>query len=615
LFLNRTLSRLKHLRFLNHYFYKYRSRLLAGFVFVLLANYFGVLQPQMVRYALDEVVTNMRIYPLLDSFALQSDFRSHIGYQLLYFGCLVLVFALAMGVFMFFMRWTIIVMSRLIEYDLRKAIYDHYQELDTEFYKRNSTGDLMSRITEDVGKVRMYLGPAILYAINLVSLFVLVIHSMISVNPTLTLYSLLPLPILSVSIYYVSELINKKSTIIQEQLSKLNTIAQEVYSGIRVIKSYVQERAMKNYFSSESDLFKQKSMDLARVDALFFPFMILMIGVSTVITIYVGGLYVFQGHISAGNIGEFVIYVNMLTWPVTSIGWVASIIQQAEASQKRINEFMAIRPKLENGSRIMDEGPLDLAFQDVSFTYPDTGITAIQNLSFRLKPGQKLAIVGRTGSGKSTIAELLLRMYDVSSGSISVNGSDLREWDLKGLRNRIGYVPQDVFLFSDAVAANIAFGSSDAAPVQIEEAATAAAIHREIVQLTDGYETLVGERGVTLSGGQKQRISLARAFMRRAPLLVLDDCLSAVDTDTEQQILRYIDESTVGTSVILITHRIIGLADFDQILVLDEGRVIEQGNHAYLLSLKGAYFDTFEQQSLESIKNDPDRESVQISDN
>ena len=591
---------MKHLFVLNRLFWKYRWRLLTGIGFVALANYFSVLQPRMVRYALDEVIANMRLYPVLDGFDAQGMLGKALGEQLLFFGGLVLSFALIMGVFMFFMRWTIIVMSRLMEYDIRKEIYDHYQLLTTAFYKRNSTGDLMSRITEDVSKVRMYLGPAILYGINLVSLFTLVIQAMIQVSPMLTLFSLLPLPVLSVSIYYVSELINRKSGLIQKQLSFLNTVAQEVYSGIRVVKSYVQEKAMIRYFNDESETFKAKSLDLARVDALFFPFMVLMIGISTVITIYVGGLQVFSGQITTGNIGEFVIYVNMLTWPVTSIGWVASIIQQAEASQQRINEFLATEPELQDGQVPMEvlEGRIEC--RNMSFTYPDTGIEALKEVSFSLQPGQKMAVVGRTGSGKSTLAELLLRMYDVSSGELELDGRPIREWRLRDLRNQIGYVPQDVFLFSDTVAANIAFGHPEADASAIASFAEAAAVSQDIERLPAAYETLVGERGVTLSGGQKQRISLARALIKRPRLIILDDCLSAVDTDTEKQILQHLDEELRDASVLVITHRITSMMDFDHILVLDQGRVVEQGTHTELLERRGAYAELYELQLMES---------------
>lgn len=591
---------MKHLFVLNRLFWKYRWRLLTGIGFVALANYFSVLQPRMVRYALDEVIANMRLYPVLDGFDAQEMLGNALGEQLLFFGGLVLSFALIMGVFMFFMRWTIIVMSRLMEYDIRKEIYDHYQQLTTAFYKRNSTGDLMSRITEDVSKVRMYLGPAILYGINLVSLFVLVIQAMIKVSPMLTLFSLLPLPVLSVSIYYVSELINRKSGLIQKQLSFLNTVAQEVYSGIRVVKSYVQEKAMISYFQEESETFKTKSLDLARVDALFFPFMVLMIGISTVITIYVGGLQVFSGQITTGNIGEFVIYVNMLTWPVTSIGWVASIIQQAEASQQRINEFLATEPELEDGQVPLEvlEGRIDC--RNMSFTYPDTGIEALKDVSFSLQPGQKMAVVGRTGSGKSTLAELMLRMYDITSGELELDGRPIHEWRLTDLRNQIGYVPQDVFLFSDTVAANIAFGHPEANASAIASFAEAAAVAQDIERLPAAYETLVGERGVTLSGGQKQRISLARALIKQPRLIILDDCLSAVDTDTEKQILQHLDDELKEATVLVITHRITSMMDFDHILVLDQGRVVEQGTHTQLLEKRGAYAELYELQLMES---------------
>lgn len=554
----------------------------------------------MVRFALDEVVATATIHPLLSGFDLQSDFREDMGAQLLWFGGLVLVFALSMGVFMFFMRWTLIVMSRLIEYDLRKAVYDHYQRLDSAFYRRNSTGDLMSRITEDISKVRMYLGPAILYTINLVFLFILVIQAMVSVDPTLTMYSLLPLPVLSISIYYVSELINRKSAKIQGQLSALTAMAQEVYSGIRVIKSYVRERTMVGHFAAESDRYKSLSMDLAKTDALFMPFIVLMIGVSTIITVYIGGLRVFDGSITAGNIGEFVIYVNMLTWPVTSIGWVASIIQQAEASQQRIDEFMASKPSLLDGEVELESEISSIVFRNVGFVYPDTGIEALKGFDLRIMAGQKLAIVGRTGSGKTTIAELLLRMYDPTTGAIEVNETDIRQCRMQSLRDRIGYVPQDVFLFSDTVFGNLAFGRPDADKRMVEEVARLAAVDEEIRRLPAGYETLVGERGVTLSGGQKQRISLARALLRNSPLLVLDDCLSAVDTDTEKQILGQMDRSVDGRTVILITHRITGLAAFDHIILLEDGRIREEGSHDALLARGGQYAEMFAQQTLDA---------------
>jgi ATP-binding cassette subfamily B multidrug efflux pump len=589
----------KQLAYLNKYFLKYRWRLLLGAVFVLASNFFGVLQPQMIREALDLVIENISLYQSLEGFAAQQIVFKQLGLVLFYFGVYVLLLAILMGIFMYFMRQTIIVMSRLIEYDLRKEIFAHYEKLDLAFYKRSNTGDLMARITEDVTKVRMYLGPALLYGINLAGLFVLVIYSMIQVSWELTLYSLAPLPLLSLSIYYVSNLINKRSEIIQKQLANLNSIAQEVYSGIRVVKSHVQERFMGSYFTEESDLYKDKAMDLAKVNALFFPIMLLLIGTSTAITVYIGGLQVVNGKITPGNIAEFVIYVNMLTWPVTAIGWIASIIQQAAASQKRINEFLSTEPKILSPAE--QAGPLEghITFENVSFTYPDTGIQALDKVSFELQPGQKMAIIGRTGSGKTTIADLLARMYDVSEGRILIDGRDIREIDLDNLRQRLGYVPQDVFLFSDTIANNVAFGKRNAHREEIETYTKYAAVYEDIVGLPEGFETLIGERGVTLSGGQKQRVSIARAFIKQPDVVMLDDCLSAVDTNTEKQILGYLGNVLSDKTAIIITHRIYSLLNFDKIIVLENGRVVEEGTHDELIQSGGYYSELYEKQRAE----------------
>lgn len=592
---------MEHLKYLNKFFWKYRVRLLLGLIFVTLSNYFRVLQPQMIREGFDLVVEHISMYRLFDGFALQGEFYKILAKTLLYYGLLVLALALVMGIFMYFMRQTIIVMSRLIEYDMRKELFAQYERLTLAFYKRNKTGDLMARVTEDVSKVRMYLGPAVLYGINLLSTVVLVVYSMLQVSVELTLYSLAPLPFLSISIYYVSNIINKRSYQIQQQLATLNSTAQESYSGIRVIKSYVQERAIRGFFTSQSNDFKDKSLELAKVEAYFHPLMLVMIGVSTVLTVYIGGLQVVKGTITAGNIAEFVIYVNMLTWPVTAVGWVASIIQQASASQRRINEFLDIKPEITNPKLSDSPTPLKgtIDFNNVSFTYPDTGITAIRNLQLNLEAGQKLAIVGKTGSGKTTIADLLLRMYDVTTGSIAVDGKDIRELDLDNLRQRIGYVPQDVFLFSDTIGNNIAFGKRDAKADEVEQFARYAAVYDDIKGLKEGFSTMVGERGVTLSGGQKQRVSIARALIKEPDIIILDDCLSAVDTNTEKQILGYFKDYLEDKTTIIITHRIYSLLTFDKIIVMADGKIVEEGTHQELIAQKGYYADMYENQSIE----------------
>lgn len=571
---------MKHLQGLNHYFVTYKWHFIWGIVFVAASNYFKVLQPQIIREALDLVFENLKLYNNISGFESQSVFYEYVAETLLFFGVLVLILALIMGIFMYFTRQTIIVMSRLIEYDMRKAIFAHYQDLDLAFYRKNNTGDLMARITEDVNKVRTYLGPAVLYGINLFFLVGFVMYSMFSVNVKLSIYTLLPLPLLSISIYYVSNIINRKSSIIQKQLAFLNSLAQEVYSGIRVVKSYVQEGPMGRYFLSESNNFRSKSLSLAKVNALFYPLMVLLIGTSTILTVFAGGIQVMAGTITPGNIAEFVIYVNMLTWPVTSIGWIASVIQQAEASMERIDEFLKTQPEVqETGSKSIDTIQ-SIEFRDVSFTYPDTGITALKNISFQVKPGEKLGIVGKTASGKTTIMDLLVRMFEPTQGAILINGKNIREYGLKELRSKIGYVPQDVFLFSDTIRDNISFGLRDTeqeTEAAIQEYAQYASVHDDITEFSHQYDTYVGERGVTLSGGQKQRISIARALIKEPDIVLFDDSLSAVDTSTEQEIISFLGDSLDQKTTIMVTHRLNILNEFDRIIVLDQGEIIESG--------------------------------------
>ncbi len=593
---------MEHLSSLNKFFWKYKGHLLAGIAFVTISNYFRILQPQMLRRALDLVVDNIGLYHLTNNFELQSSLYGILSKSLLFFGVMVLVLALLMGVFMYFMRQTIIVMSRLIEYDMRKEIYDHYQALTLAFYKRNSTGDLMSRITEDVNKVRNYLGPTILYGVNLVTLFGLTISSMVAVSPTLTFYALLPLPFLVAGIYYVSTQISKRSEVIQRQLASLNSTAQEAYSGIRVVKSYVREEPIVQHFANQSEVYKSKALNLAKIDNAFFPVMLLCIGASTIITVYVGGLQVVAGNITPGNIAEFVIYVSMLTFPVTSIGWIASLTQQAAASQKRINEFLKSKPEIEHLTTTTNHEPLQgvIEFKNVSFTYPDTGIIGLKNVNFHLKKGEKLAIIGKTGSGKTTIADLLVRLYDVTEGGIFIDGKDIRQIPLDSLRQQMGYVPQDVFLFSETVAGNIAFGKKEAVErAEIEQFARHAAVYDDIMGLSDGFDTVVGERGVTLSGGQKQRISIARALIKQPDIVLLDDCLSAVDTTTEQTILGYLNEALADKTSIIITHRIPRMLQFDKIIVLDNGEVVEDGTHESLMQNGGYYAEIYEQSQMQ----------------
>lgn len=564
------------------------------------SNYFGILIPQKVRDALNLVESKLTVYNGLSG-SDKSIMYDDLGNILLTFGLIVTGFAILKGLFMYFMRQTIIVMSRLIEYDLRKEVFGHLTSLDQSFYRKNQTGDIMARISEDVSKVRNYLGPGILYGINLISLFVMTIYAMWEVDHMLTIVSLLPLPLLSISIYYVSKLINEKSTLIQQQLSSLNNTAQETYSGIRVVKSYVKEDQFVSFFEQQSEEFKKRSLKLAQIEAYFQPLMLLLISISTLIVVIVGGYQVFEGKLTTGNIAEFIIYVNMLTWPVTSIGWIASVVQEAEASQARINELMDQKSTLENINQSQYTLNGNIEFKNVSFVYPNTGIKALDNVSFSIKKGEKLAILGKTASGKTTIAELLTRMFDVTSGEILIDGGNIKSHNLNVLRNRIAYVPQDVFLFSDTIAANIAFGKPDVLESDIHQYAKHASVYEEIIKLPAQFDTLIGERGVTLSGGQKQRISIARAFIKNPDIIILDDALSAVDTKTEQDVLSFFASSLQGKSSITITHRANNLLNYDKIIILEEGIIVDEGTHDELLSREGFYSSIYDQQSMKEV--------------
>lgn len=570
------------LKSLNKYLWRYRGRLALGILFVILSNLFAVVQPKMISQALDLVLQDIQSIQMASGFESRNDIISNLASNLLTYGILVICFALLMGIFMYFTRQTIIVVSRLIEYDLRRDIYHHYSTLSQNFYRKSRIGDLMNRIMEDVSKVRMYLGPAVLYSINLASLTILVVTSMVEVSPQLSLYTLIPLPFLSISIYYVSSLIHRKSTMIQQQLSMLTSLSQEIYSGIRVVKSFVKEKQMSGYFTENCDDYKDKSMALVQVNAFFQPLMILIVGISTIAVIYFGGLQINSGAISAGTLVEFIIYVNMLTWPVTSMGWIASIIQQAAASQRRIDEFFDHQPAIPNGDIGQISFSESIEFKNVSFVYPDTGIKALDNVSFKIHKGDKIAIIGKTGSGKTTIAEMLLRTFDPTSGEIMVDGINLKKLDLAVWRELVGYVPQDNFLFSDTIENNIRFGRDQATEQEIETAAAKSMIHKEISELPKAYQTRIGERGVSLSGGQKQRASIARAIIKDPEIIILDDALSAVDANTEQEISSVLDKEFNGRTLFNITHRLNPSTQYDQIIVLQRGQIAAIGQHETL---------------------------------
>ena len=512
---------------------------------------------------------------------------------------LIIGAALLSGFFTFLMRQMIIVTSRLIEFDLKNEIYAQYQRLSLNFYKKNRTGDLMNRISEDVTKVRMYFGPAIMYFMNMLVLFIVAIIKMYDIDPVLTKYTLLPLPILSVSIYVLSSIIHKRSTIVQQFLSKLTANAQEIFSGISIVKSYSIENKVIEDFTILSDEAKDKNIEFYKAQALFFPLMILLIGISNVLVIYIGGLRYIEGTITLGVIAEFIMYVNMLTWPVAVVGWVTSIVQEAEASQKRINEFLKHQPEIVNTNLNPSEIIGAIEFKNVTFTYDDTNIVALKNVSFKIPQGQTLAVLGNTGSGKSTIINLIARLYDVDNGEILIDNKNIKDLNLDNLRQNIGFVPQEAFLFSDTIKNNIKFGDENASDEKIEKAAKDAYIHHNIIEFNQGYNTFIGERGVTLSGGQKQRISIARAIIKEPKILIFDDCLSAVDTETEEIILTNLYNISKNKTTIIVSHRISSIKNANKILVIDNGEIIQQGTHNELVNIKGYYKELFEQQLLE----------------
>lgn len=591
---------MKELAYLNKYFYKYRWKLVPGVIFVIISNYFGILPAKVIREAFDLVQENIYLYKLYSGFERQELIYKVFGSSLLFFGGVVLLLSLLRGIFLFMMRQTIILTSRHIEYDLKNEIYRHYQKLDFAFFRRNNTGDLMSRATEDVNQVRNYLGPAIMYAINTVVLSIMVIYAMYDVNARLATYALIPIPILSVVILFVNKIINKRSEKIQKQLARLASFVQENFAGIRVIKTYNREKYKMDAFEDESTIYRNTALSLVKVQAVFFPLILLLIGLSTIITIYVGGLEVAKGTITAGNIAEFIIYVNQLTFPAMSLAWVTSLVQRASASQKRINEFLNTNSPIINGTTKKTLSG-DLKVEHISFTYPETGIQAIKDLSFHIPAGQTLAIIGKTGSGKSTLANLLLRMFDIEKGSIKYDDVSIKDLDYQDLRQQTGFVPQEVFLFSDTISNNIAFGLDHFTQQQVEQAAKDAAVYENIIGFDQGFETSVGERGITLSGGQKQRVSIARALIKEPKILIFDDCLSAVDTNTEEQILTSLSRIMKGKTCVFIAHRVSTIKNADKIIVLDQGKIAEEGSHEELMNLKGQYFELHEKQLLEAI--------------
>jgi ATP-binding cassette subfamily B protein len=563
---------------------------------VTIANIFAIVPAQIVRHSFDLVTETIDLYFLYDGSANQSKVYEVFSKNLVFYGLLIVGMAFARGIFMFFMRQTIIVMSRLIEYDQKNEIYEHYQSLPLSFYRKNNTGDLMARISEDVSKVRMYFGPAIMYGLNLITMSALCIGYMFSINPTLALWTLIPLPILSITIYFVNNLIEKRSLAIQESLSGLSTFVQEAFSGIRVIKSFAREEDSKNNFSHQTEDYRLKQMELIKVNALFTPSVMALVGLSVLIVVYVGGIEVMKGNITAGNIAEFIMYVTMLTWPFTSLGWVSSIIQRAEASQLRINEFLNTKTDIISTENVMKEIDGKIRFENVSLTYPESGIEALKNVDFEVDKGQSIAILGGTGSGKSTIANLICRLMDSTKGNVYIDDLPIKKHNVSNIRTSVGYVPQDVFLFSDTIERNIAFGLNQYTDNEIVEASKQADLYENVIAFEQGFKTKIGERGITLSGGQKQRVSIARALIKNPKILIFDDCLSAVDTKTEHTILENLRVLMRGKTTVIISHRVSSAKLADKIIVLEKGMVVESGTHAELMASETRYKELYEKQ-------------------
>lgn len=632
---------MKALLHLNKYFHKYRWRFALGVLFIILTNILAVITPKLIGEGVEVLENANEVFfqPIQENAKENPNFSKDnfvegkslelpqsvilIGELLgrntselsatnsysdllkaivtlgLILSVLYVIVYFAKGIFLFFTRQTIIVMSRLIEFDLKNEVFSHYQDLSPAFYKRNNTGDIMNRISEDVSKVRMYLGPAVMYTLNLLFLIIMVVSVMLSIDVELTLYALTPLPVLSVSIFFVSRIINKKSEEVQRKQSFLSTLVQETISGIRVLKAYNREKFSRNYFGEQSDEYKELTLSRVKVEALFMPIIILLVGLSTILSIYIGGIKVVNGELMVADIFQFVFYVNMLTWPFASVGWVTSLVQQAEASMERINEFLHTQPEIMNLGTASNLVKGKVRFENVSFVYPDSGVKALKGISFNVEAGETVAIIGRTGSGKSTIANLICRLYEPNDGQIYIDELAIHKYNLDHLRSSIGYVPQEVFLFSESIRNNIKFGIDEASEEDITQAAEDADIHQNIIEFPKSYETMLGERGINLSGGQKQRVSIARAIIKNPSILILDDCLSAVDTETEEKILQSLKGIMASKTSIIISHRVSSIKHADKILVIEDGQIIESGTHDHLNEINGIYAELYRKQLLE----------------